>query len=65
MEANHYRFESDPCVFVNLNGSEERLLNHQQKLQQKIAKLTVDLSVITEEIVNRQRMQDGGTNNGA
>lgn len=55
MEANHYRFESDLKMFVNLNGSTENLQRQQRLLQDKIAKLTMDLSVITEEIVSRKR----------
>lgn len=62
MEANHYRFESDQKTFVNLNGGDHNLYRYQRILQDKIAKLTVDLTVITEEIVSRQgRIQDGST----
>lgn len=55
MEANHYRFESDPTMFVNLNGSVDHLKLHQRKLQEKIAKLTMDLTVVTQEIVDRNK----------
>jgi predicted nucleic acid-binding Zn-ribbon protein len=55
MMSNHYRFESDQAMFVNLDAELYILKEHQQRLQQKIAKLTMDLTVITEEIVARQK----------
>lgn len=48
---NLYRFESDPCILVNLATPDtQTLLDRQRALQQKIAKLTADLMVITEAI---------------
>jgi hypothetical protein len=55
MEANHYRFESDQAMFVNLNGSDEVLKQQQALIQARIAKLTMDLTVITGEIVERAK----------
>ena len=55
MEANHYRFESDQSMFVNLNGSEDILRLHQRLLQERIAKLTMDLTVVTAAVVSSRK----------
>lgn len=56
MEANFYRFESDQSMFVNLNGSVDHLKLHQRLIQERIAKLTMDLTVITGAIVDRNKI---------
>jgi hypothetical protein len=57
VEANHYRFESDQAMFVNLNGSPELLELHQRKLQERIAKLTLDLTVVTQAVVEQRKQK--------
>lgn len=53
-EQNLYRYESDPCILVNLETPDVELLkSRQQQLQKKIAQFTTDLTVITEAIANQ------------
>lgn len=50
-----YRFESDQSIFVNLDTPDtELLLERKEALEQKIAALTTDLTVITEAITKEK-----------
>lgn len=50
-----YRYESDPCIMVNLATPDiEVLRERQQHLQKKIAQFTADLFVITEAITKEK-----------
>lgn len=52
--SNIYRFKSDPSFLINLDTfSHEFLEDRQSALQKLIARATIDLQVITEEIVSR------------
>lgn len=53
-ERRGYRLESDPVMAINLNSPTEVLEGFQKQFQQKIAKFTMDLTVITEELVQRR-----------
>ena len=49
-----YRFQSDQAILINLETQDRELLLERQKaLQEKIAALTVDLTVITDAIVDK------------
>lgn len=52
-----YKLESEPCVYINLESADEILQTHQTYLQRKLAQVTMDLTVVTEEIVNRAKEQ--------
>ena len=55
---NLYRFESDPCMIVNLATPDQELLRERQRaLQESIAKLTRDLVVVTDAIVGESGNQ--------
>lgn len=51
----HYRFEGDPAISVNLESETRILLEHQQRLQARIALFVKDLSVVTDVIVERAK----------
>ena len=50
-----YKLESEHGVWVNLESETHILHAHQARLQRLIARATMDLSVITEEVVARQK----------
>ena len=57
-----YKLESEAGIWVNLDGDLDNLHKHQQYLQRLIARATLDLQIITTEIVERQRGEHGSTN---
>lgn len=50
-----YKLESEPGTWVNLEGDLANLHKHQARIQRLIARATMDLTVITEEVVARQK----------
>ena len=57
-EQNLYRYESDPCIIVNLaTPDRELLMERQRALQESIAKLTRDLVVVTDAVSGRIESQ--------
>lgn len=49
-----YRYESDPCIIVNLDADMDFLKERQKQIQEKIAKLSLDHQVITEAITKEK-----------
>lgn len=60
-----HKLESEAATWVNLDGDLANLHKHQQRLQNLIARATLDLSVVTEEIVTRQKGGEYGSANQA
>jgi len=52
--SNFYRYQSDPSMIINLDTPDVELLRErQQALQEKIAKMSMDLAVVTDTITSR------------
>lgn len=55
---NLYHLESDPHSYINLDCSIENLKEHQERLQKQMAKLTMDLSVVTDAVVTSGQLKE-------
>lgn len=54
-----YRYESDSSFLINLDTSSDEILQERQTaLNKLIARATLDLQVITEELVARRSSPD-------
>lgn len=52
--SNFYRYQSDASMLINLDTPDVELLRERQRvLQEKIAKLSIDLAVVTDTITSR------------
>lgn len=49
-----YNLESDKQIHINLDAPLENLKWHQQRLQKLAAAVAMDLSVVTEAVVEKQ-----------
>jgi len=50
----HYNLQSDHLTHINLEAPLENLQWHQQRLQKLAAAVAMDLSVVTEAVVDKQ-----------
>lgn len=50
----HYNLQSDHLTHINLEAPLENLKWHQQRLQKLAAAVAMDLSVVTEAVVEKQ-----------
>lgn len=56
--SNLHHLESDPHMYINLDCSIENLKEHQVRLQKQMAKLTMDLSVVTDAVVTSGQLKE-------